>query len=37
MGLTAVDFIQIQWGGHAIEGDLDAIIFNLLALTNPER
>jgi hypothetical protein len=23
-----VDFYEIQWGGHAIEGDIDAVLFN---------
>jgi hypothetical protein len=28
-----VDFYEIQQEGHAIEGDLDAIIFNAVAAT----
>jgi hypothetical protein len=26
-----VDFHEIQYGGHAIDGDLDAMIFNPVA------
>jgi hypothetical protein len=31
-----VDFHEIQQGGHATEGDLDAIIFNPVASTIPK-
>jgi hypothetical protein len=31
-----VDFYEIRWKGHAIEGDLDAIIFNAVAATIPK-
>jgi hypothetical protein len=31
-----VDFYEIQYGGHAIEGDLEAIIFNAVAATVPK-
>jgi hypothetical protein len=31
-----VDFYEIQYGGHAIEGDLDAKIFNAVAATIPK-
>jgi hypothetical protein len=27
------DFYDIQYGGHAIDGDLEAIIFNAVAAT----
>jgi hypothetical protein len=30
-----VDFYEIQYGGHAIEGDLDAVLFNPVPLTIP--
>jgi hypothetical protein len=32
---SGIDFYEIQQGGHAIEGDLDAIIFNLIASPSP--
>jgi hypothetical protein len=28
-----IDFYDIQWRSHAIEGDLDAVIFNPVAST----
>jgi hypothetical protein len=31
-----VDYDEIRCGGHAIEGDLDAIIFNAVAATIPK-
>jgi hypothetical protein len=31
-----VDFYEIQQGGHAIEGHLDTMLFNLIALTIPK-
>jgi hypothetical protein len=31
-----VDFYEIQYGGQAIEGDLDAIIFNAAAANIPK-
>jgi hypothetical protein len=31
-----VDFYEIQWGGHAIEGDLDAVLFNPVLSTIPK-
>jgi hypothetical protein len=31
-----VDFYEIQEGGHAIEGDLDVIIFNPITSTIPK-
>jgi hypothetical protein len=32
----SVDFYEIQERGHAIEGDLNAIIFNAAAATIPK-
>jgi hypothetical protein len=29
--MVLVDFHEIQYGGHAIEGDLEAIVFNAVA------
>jgi hypothetical protein len=31
-----VDFYEIQYRGHAIEGDLDAVLFNPVASTIPK-
>jgi hypothetical protein len=31
-----VDFYEIQYGGHAIEGDLDAVLFNAVPSTIPK-
>jgi hypothetical protein len=31
-----VDFNEIQYGGHAIEGDLDAVFFNPVPSTIPK-
>jgi hypothetical protein len=31
-----VDFCEIQWGGNAIEDDLDAMIFNAVAAVIPK-
>jgi hypothetical protein len=31
-----VDSYEIQKGGHAIEGDIDATIFNKVAVTIPQ-
>jgi hypothetical protein len=31
-----VDFYEIQYGGHAIEGDLDAVLFNPVSSTIPK-
>jgi hypothetical protein len=31
-----VDFYEIQQAGHAIEGDLDAVVFNAVAATIPK-
>jgi hypothetical protein len=31
-----VDFCEIQWGGHAIEGDLDAVLFDPVPSTIPK-
>jgi hypothetical protein len=30
------DFYEIQWGGHAIGDDFEAIIFNAVAATIPK-
>jgi hypothetical protein len=32
-----VDFYEIQYGGYATEGDLNAIMFNAVAATIPKR
>jgi hypothetical protein len=29
-------FYEIQWGGHAMEGDLDAVLFNPVPSTIPK-
>jgi hypothetical protein len=31
-----VEFHEIQYGGHAIEGDLDAVLFNPVSSTIPK-
>jgi hypothetical protein len=31
-----IDFYEIQYGGHAIEGDLDAVLFNPVPSTIPK-
>jgi hypothetical protein len=31
-----IDFYEIQYGGHAIEGDLDAVLYNPLISTIPK-
>jgi hypothetical protein len=31
-----VDFYEIQYGGHVIEGDLDAVLFNPVTSTIPK-
>jgi hypothetical protein len=32
-----VDFYEIRHGGHAVEGDIDAVLLNPVTSTIPER